>query len=280
MNQAANAEQFEKAKMRIPAEHWAAADAYDLFMGRWSRQVAEEFIQWLSPLRGGNWLEVGCGTGALTQAICRRAGVGSLVACDPSPQFVSFARLSLAGHGVSFVVADASHLPSREDSFDAIVSGLVLNFLPRPAEAVRSMRNRLRPGGTLAAYVWDYAEGMQFLRIFWDAAVALDASAADLCEARRFPLCRPDALVGLFEQEGLDSVEARAFDIATPFADFDAYWSPFLGGTGPAPSYVDSLDRDARGQLRLRLKQRLAPSAGGPIELTARAWGVRAVMGG
>jgi hypothetical protein len=127
----------------------------------------------------------------------------------------------------------------------------------------------------LAAYVWDYAEGMQFLRFFWDEAVALDPSAAPLDEGRRFPLCRPDALRQLFEQAGLDSVETRALEIVTAFPDFDAYWSPFLGGTGPAPSYVDSLEPDARRQLRLRLEQRLTPSADGSIQLTARALGVR-----
>jgi SAM-dependent methyltransferase len=247
-------------------------------MGKWSRQVAQEFIEWLSLPPGQNWLEVGCGTGALTQAIYLHGEPGSIVACDPSREFVSYARLSLAHHAVSFLVADANHLPRRDDGFDVIVSGLVLNFLPRPSSAVRSMRNRMRPGATLAAYVWDYAEGMQFLRIFWDAAVALHPSATDLDEARRFPLCRPDALVRLFEQEGLDSVEARAFDIATPFADFDAYWSPFLGGTGPAASYVHTLDRGARERLRRRLKRHLAPTADAPIELTARAWGVRAVI--
>src|SRR4030042_548989 len=118
-----------------------------------------------TPGRGG-----GSGTGALTQVICLRGEPGSIVACDPSRQLVSFARLSLGDHGVSFHVADASQLPRRDDGFDAVVSGLVLNFLPRPSEAVRAMRNRIRPGGTLAAYVWDYAGGMQILRIFWAVA--------------------------------------------------------------------------------------------------------------
>jgi hypothetical protein len=115
---------------------------------------------------------------------------------------------------------------------------------------------------------------MQFLRIFWDEAVALDPSAARLDEGRRFPLCRRDALIQLFEQAAIDSVEARASQIAIAFLDFDAYWAPFLGGTGPAPSYVDSLDQDARRRLRLRLKQRLTPSPEGPIRLAAHALGV------
>lgn len=132
----------------------------------------------------------------------------------------------------------------------------------------------------MAAYVWDYAEGMQFLRAFWDEAVALDPSAAPLDEGRRFPLCRPDALVQLLEQAGLHSVETTTLETATDFPGFEAYWSPFLGGTGPAPSYVGALDEAARGRLRRRLEQRLAPPAGGFIRLRARALGIRGIVGG
>jgi len=259
-------------------EKWSSGDAYESFMGRWSRRVADDFLQWLAPLPRANWLEVGCGTGALTEAICRGAKPASLVACDPSPEFLSFARSSIGESSVTFRVAGADDLPRRDGGFDLIVSGLVLNFLPRPSDAVRSMRERLRRGGMLAAYVWDYGEGMQFLRFFWDEAVAMDPSVVQFDEGRRFPLCRPDALIQLFEQGGLDSVETIVLEIATAFPDFDAYWSPFLGGTGPAPSFVDSLDRDARRQLRLRLKQRLTPSADGSIQLVARALGVRGLV--
>ena len=259
-------------------DKWAAGDAYETFMGRWSRRVADLFLEWLAPAPSGNWLEVGCGTGALTGVICQRALPASLVACDTSPEFVSFARDSVLDTSVTFLIAGAEDLPYRDGGFDAILSGLVLNFIPKPADAVRSMRERIRPGGMLAAYVWDYAQGMQFLRIFWDEAVALDPSAAEFDEGRRFPLCRPDALIQLFEQGGIDLVEARAFEIATPFPDFDAYWTPFLGGTGPAGSYVESLDGNARKQLRLRLRQRLVPSADGSIRLTARALGIRGLV--
>jgi SAM-dependent methyltransferase len=256
-------------------DSWAAGGAYETFMGRWSRGIARDFLEWLAPVPGANWLEVGCGTGALTGVIRQRAQPASLVACDSSPGFVSFARDSIKDSSVTFQVAGADDLPRREGGFDVIASGLVLNFLPQPPDAVRAMRERLRRGGMLAAYVWDYAEGMQFLRIFWDEVVALDPSAAELDEGGRFPLCRADALVRLFEQAGFDAVEARPLEIATDFPDFDAYWSPFLGGTGPAPSYVAALDRDARRRLKLRLKQRLAPSSDGSIRLAARALGVR-----
>jgi len=259
-------------------DNWAAGDAYEAFMGRWSRRVADDFLDWLAPMPRANWLEVGCGTGALTKAVRQRADPASVVACDPSPAFVSFARNSIEDGSVTFLIAGADDLPRRHGGFDVIVSGLVLNFLPQPSDAVRSMRERIRRGGLLAAYVWDYAEGMQFLRIFWDEAVALDPSAAQIDEGPRFPLCRPDALIQLFQEAGLDSIEARSFEVATAFPSFDAYWSPFLGGTGPAPSYVDSLDRDAQRKLRHRLRQRLAPSADGSIRLTARALGIRGLV--
>ena len=239
--------------------------------------MAKEFISWLNPPTAWDWLEVGCGTGALTQAIYGNAHPATVVACDPSPEFVAFARRSLSHPAVAFRVAGADELPRQQGGFDAVVSGLVLNFIPDPAEAIRSMSNRLRPGGTLAASVWDYAEGMQFLRIFWDVAVELDSRAAELHEGQRFPLCHRDALVDLLESQELESVEATALEIDTPFPDFDSYWAPFLGGTGPAPAYVGSLSATARAELKLRLRQRLIQDAGTPMRLSARAWAVRGI---
>ncbi|HET8579947.1 MAG TPA: class I SAM-dependent methyltransferase, partial [Nitrospiraceae bacterium] len=145
--------------MNRPFDRWAAGDAYDTFMGRWSRRVADHFLKWLAPMPHAHWLEVGCGTGALTAAVCQHAEPASLVACDPSPEFVSFARKSITDSSVTFLISDVDDLPRREGGFDIIVSGLVLNFLPQPSDAVRSMRERIRQGGVVAAYVWDYAEG-------------------------------------------------------------------------------------------------------------------------
>lgn len=258
---------------------WLSGDAYEKFMGRWSRRVAKEFIHWLAPPASWNWLEVGCGTGALTQAISLYGDPASLVACDPSQDFVSFARRSLAGTNISFVVAGIEALPHIENGFDSVVSGLVLNFLPDPAEAVQSMASRLHPGGMISAYVWDYAGGMPFLHIFWDAAMELDSGAAALDQRELFPLCHPDRLKELLEHEGLDLVESRALEITMPFPDFDSYWTPFLGGTGPAPFYVSSLDSAAREQLMLHLKRQLVINADGSFELTARAWAVRGYLG-
>src|SRR3990172_603218 len=256
-------------------DNWAAGDAYETFMGRWSRRVADDFLDWLAHMPRANWLEVGCGTGALTKAVRQRADPASVVACDPSPMFVSFARNSIEDGCVTFLIAGADDLPRRHGGFDVIVSGLVLNFLPQPPDAVRSMRDRIRRGGLLAAYVWDYAEGMQFLRTFWDEAVALDPSAAPLDEALRFPICQPDALIELFEQAGRDAVTTEALQVPTVFPSFDAYWTPFLGATGPGPSYIATLNPDAQARLRLSLERRLVRAPGASISLTARAFGVR-----
>jgi len=244
-------------------------------MGRWSRQAAGDFLDWLALASGLNWLDFGCGTGALSLAICWRGRPNSLVGCDLSPDFVSFARNHVLDCPAAFVVASSDTLPAREGGFDVIVSGLVLNFLPEPLAAVQAMGERLRPGGTVGAYVWDYEEGMQFLRIFWQEAAALDPSAADLDEARRFPLCQPDRLIQLFRQAGLHEVSVTSLQISTVFRDFDDFWSPFLAGTGPAPAYVASLDAGAQKQLAQRLKQRLPLAPDGSIPLTARAFGVR-----
>ncbi len=244
-------------------------------MGRWSRRVAKEFIQWLAPPASWNWLEVGCGSGALTQAISLFGDPASVVACDPSQDFVSFASRSLADTNVTFLIAGVEELPRVKHGFDTVVSGLVLNFLPDPAEAIRSMASRLRPGGMLGAYVWDYAGGMPFLHIFWDAAVELDSGAAALDQRELFPLCHPDILEDLLEREGLAQVVSQGLEITMDFPDFDSYWNPFLGGTGPAPIYVGSLDPASREQLRLQLKRRIASTTDGAFDLTARAWAVR-----
>ena len=258
-------------------DQWIAGDAYDAYMGRWSRRLARAFVEWLQPSPWANWLECGCGTGALTSAICEACEPASIIACDPSQPFVEHARAHLADTRASFIIAGSDALPCRDGGFDVAVSGLVLNFLPDPDVALASIRDRLRQGGTVAAYVWDYASGMQLLRSFWDQAVALDPSAVALDEGKRFPLCEAPALVSLFRTGGLVQVEVRALEIPTDFTTFEDYWLPFLRGTGPAPSYVASLDPGHRELLREHLERRLLARGDGSISLRARAWAVRGV---
>jgi SAM-dependent methyltransferase len=258
-----------------PGDRWLTGDAYEAYMGRWSRPMARQFIAWLDPKPGAHWLEAGCGTGALTSTLCDLGAPASVVACDPSAPFIEHARSHIHDPRASFVVAGAEALPGRDSGFDAVVSGLALNFMPDPERAVASMRERLRPGGVVAAYVWDYAEGMEFLRHFWEEAVAADPGAAALDESGRFPLCGSTALEALFQAAGLGEVQVAPLEIRTEFAGFDDYWTPLLRGTGPAPGYIASLDPPAREVLRERLRARLPEASDGRIRLRARAWAVR-----
>lgn len=254
---------------------WASGDAYEPYVGRWSRLVAREFLAWLAAPPGATWVDVGCGTGALTEVILSTAAPAHVRAIDRSFSYVLFARGRVPDRRAAFMVADAQWLPQPTQSSDAAVSGLMLNFVPQPAVAVAEMARIARAGGVVAAYVWDYAGQMQLMRYFWDAAVALDRRAADLDEGRRFPICHPTALEALFHGAALQDVESRAIDVPTRFREFDDFWRPFLGGQGPAPGYVRSLSEEGRMVLRERIRVALPVAADGSIDLTARAWGVR-----
>jgi SAM-dependent methyltransferase len=261
--------------MMNKSDNWANAGAYERYVGRWSRRVASEFIDWLAVPPGSDWLDVGCGTGALTEAILQQAQPAAVTGVDPSEGFVAYAREHVQDRRASFKVGDAMALPFEDETFSAVVSGLVLNFIPRQEVALAEFVRVTRRGGIVAVYVWDYADQMQMMRVFWDAAVELDQAVAEKDELRRFPFCKPGPLIELFERAGLTGVEVRAIDAATHFRDFDDYWSPFLGGQGPAPGYAMSLTEERRTALRERIRSRLPVAADGSIPMIARAWAVR-----
>ena len=261
-----------------PKDVWASGNAYEPYVGRWSRLIARQFIAWLGVPPDKIWLDVGCGTGALSQVILDSASPREVVGVDPSDGFVSFARQTVIDPRATFQVGDAQKLPCADSSFDATVAGLVINFIPDQAKAVHEMKRATRFGGVVAAYVWDYSGEMQMMRRFWDAAVALDSNAIALDEGRRFPVCHPEPLTGLFEQAGLDSVAVRPIDTPTIFKDFDDYWTPFLGGQAPAPGYCMSLSEGRRVALRDRIQASLPIGEDGSIHLIARAWGVRGTV--
>jgi SAM-dependent methyltransferase len=262
-----------------PAEEWAVGNAYEPYVGRWSRPVARQFVAWLAAADGAVWLDVGCGTGALSQTVLGMADPAAVVGIDPSVGYLAYARERLGDRRVRLVVADGRRLPLADTQFDMAVSGLVLNFVPDPAQAVREMARVTRAGGRVAAYVWDYAGRMQLIRYFWDAAAASDPAVVGLDEGRRFELCQPEPLAGLFQAAGLVEVEVRPIEVPTRFRDFDDYWLPFLGGQGPAPGYVMSLDEAQRTVLREELRARLPVASDGSILLVARAWAVGGTRG-
>ena len=254
---------------------WAAGNLYELYVGRWSRLVAREFLTWLAAPLHSEWLDIGCGTGALTEVILQQTQPRAVKGLDPSVGFIEHARANSTDPRASFEVADAQALPVDSASFDVAVSGLVLNFVPEPARAVAELVRAVRPGGTVAAYVWDYAGKMELMRYFWDAAVALDPAASEVDEGRRFPMCQPAPLVELFVQAGLSEVDVRPIDVPTGFRDFDDYWTPFLSGQAPAPGYAISLTEERRAELRERIRASLPVETDGSIPLIARAWAVR-----
>ena len=261
----------------IPPSRWDDGSMYELYIGRWGRLVAREFLTWLDAPAHADWLDVGCGTGSLTQTILAMATPARVQGIDRSPDFIAFARTHTSYPQASFVVGDALALPEPDAACDVAVSGLTLNFMPQPELAVAELARVTRPGGIVAAYVWDYAGEMQLMRYFWDAAVALHPNDEALDEGKRFPHYAADALAQLFAQAGLHHVETRAIDAPTVFRDFDDYWAPFLGGQGPAPGYVMSLSERQRVRLRNLLRNRLPTASDGSISLIARAWAVKGI---
>lgn len=257
------------------SDSWERGSPYEQYVGRWSRRVAPLFLSWLNIPVGRRWLDVGCGTGALSAAIVDRCSPASVDGVEPSEGFLKTAKENLAGR-VALQQGSATAIPLGDASVDVVVSGLVLNFVPDQPAALLEMSRVTSKAGTVAAYVWDYAGRMDLMRFFWDAAVELDPDASKLDEGVRFPQCRPEALEKLLASAGLQRVEVRAIDIPTLFASFEDYWQPFLGGQGPAPAYAMSLDETARARLRDRIRERLPTQADGSISLTARAWAARA----
>jgi SAM-dependent methyltransferase len=256
---------------------WRSAEAYEAYVGRWSRPVARQFVSELGVAPGSTWIDVGCGSGALTSAIVELRSPALVLALDRSFEFVQQIRDRSSDGLVRFVAGDAARLPFASDGADAAVSGLVLNFVSEPVLAVREMLRSVRAGGVVGTYLWDYREGMQSIRLFWDAAIAVSPDASELDEAKRFPLCQPDALEALFRDAGASQVQVSSITVPMRFRDFDDLWTPFLGGQGPAPTYVMSLSDEQREALRDQLRRRVTPGADGSISLSARAWVVRAV---
>ncbi len=256
-------------------DKWSNGDAYESYVGRWSRQIGDKFLSWLDPCDGLRWVDLGCGTGALTSQVLSQCNPKSVVGVEPSEDFLMLARQQIKDKRVEFRQGSGTEIPIGDQEVDIAVSGLVLNFVPDQKLTLAELRRITVPGGTIAAYVWDYAGHVQFMRYFWDAAVRLDPKARDKDEGIRFPICQPEPLIELFENAGSRDVIVEPIDIPTPFSDFDDYWAPFLSGIAPAPGYCMSLDKEHRERLKNLLRETLPTDAGGRILLAARAWAVR-----
>jgi SAM-dependent methyltransferase len=253
--------------------------AYERFMGRWSRLMAPRLVEFAALPEAGNFLDIGCGLGALSLALAEQAAQRRITGIDQSAEYVAYAAsLNPFPDRVQFETGDAQQLRYAEGSFQAALSLLVFNFIPDPAKALAELRRVIRPGGVIAAAVWDYGEGMQMLRAFWDAAARIDDSGARADE-KNMRLCRQGELAELLHAGGLRHVEESALVVQTSFSSFADYWEPFLLGQGPAGMFVKNLSPSRVAALRNELRSRLAPSDGGAsLHLTARAWAARGIV--
>lgn len=255
------------------------AEAYERFMGRWSRLVAPRLVEFTALPERGRVLDVGSGTGSLAFAVAERNVRARVLGIDPSKEYVAYATSRNPYRDrAGFEVGDAQQLQFPDSSFDAALSLLVFNFISDPKLALSELRRVTKPGGKLSAAVWDYGAGMRMLRAFWDAAVHLDPGA-DKLDEKHMPLCRSGELSALWRQGGLENVREQAIDIRMRFESFADFWDPFLLGQGPAGSYVRRLDRDKLEALRSEVKLRLSLSAENtPLVLPGRVWSVRGIV--
>jgi SAM-dependent methyltransferase len=248
-----------------------AADAYDRYMGRYSTQLSAG----LADLAGiaGDWrvLDVGCGPGALTAELVARVGPGNVTAVDPSEPFVDAAG---ARHpGVTVMRASAEALPFADSTFDAALAQLVVHFMADPVAGLAEMRRVTRPGGVVAACVWDYGDERAPISPFWAAARTVDPGLRD---EGHLPGVRDGDLAALFAAAGLTSISVTTLEASVQYASFDDWWAPYLHGVGPGGGYVRSLDPERLGAVREACRRRLSS---GPFAITAVAWACRGAVG-
>ena len=258
------------------AQVWQDTEAYEAYIGRWSRPVADAVLAWLALPPELAWLDVGCGTGALTRAILAAADPRAVLGVDPSADFLATAAGQVTDPRVRLATGDARALPVPADAYGAVVAGLVLHFVPDPQAAVVEMARAAAPGGTVAAYVWDFAGEGQFTGYFWQAATSHDLAAAAHDPSLRTPLGRPEPFAALFAGAGLRAVTVEAVEVPIVFRDYDDYWLPYLlGGSSPGQRYLAAQGDGLRTALRERLQAMLPIAADGSIPLLGRVWAVR-----
>lgn len=260
----------------------ADGDGYERNMGRWSRRLADPFLRFMGTAEAQRVLDVGCGTGALAEAILARCNPREVQAVDLAEVYIDYARRRTHDPRVVFAVGDACALDFPDQSFDRVMALLVLHFVPRPAEAIAEMRRVAKPGATVGAAVWDARGGFVANRLFFDTAAALDPQAS----ARRGknytrPLTRPGELAAAWRAAGFVDVEEEQLVIRMAFEDFEDYWRPYLGRDGPGAEYVASLAVDDRERIEAAVRSAfLDGEPDGPRSYAAIAWAVKGQVPG
>lgn len=253
---------------------WNDAAGYERYVGHWSRAIARRFVAWLEVAHGLRWLDVACGTGALSCAICECGDPAETVAIDASGQYIEAARKSCRDARAQFIIGDANVLAFAASTFDVAVSGLALNFLGQE-RALAEQYRVVRPGGMIAAYVWDYSGEYEFARRFWDAALSIDPRAASYDPGRIFEVCREQRLHHALVATGCEAVGTRVFDHWCEFPSRESYWQTFDARQGSTAEYLSLLTNEQRSELQAVVLSRMRPD--GPVKLKARALAVKGV---
>jgi SAM-dependent methyltransferase len=262
------------------AYHATDGASYEVFLGRWTRRLAEPLLDFAGFPATGDLLDVGCGTGSMAQAMAARWPARSVFGIDIAPPYIAFARSRAMLANLHFEVADAVRLPYADASFGGAAAQLVLNFVPDPFAALHEIERVTKPGCPVVAAVWDFRGGLVYQRIFWDTAAGIDpraGTARDQLFATALTL--PDGLPRLFESAGLGEVERTSITIRMDYASFDDYWQPMCGGQGPVGTYLAGLAPDRRARIEEAVATAYRSGApDGPRSLTATAWAVRGLV--
>jgi SAM-dependent methyltransferase len=266
----------------MPASTYHASDgaAYEWFLGRWTRRLAEPLLDFADFSSDGRLLDVGTGTGSVACAMAARWPSRQIVGVDVAESYISYARGQANGASPAFEIGDAAALPFDDAVFAGVTAQLVLNFVPNAKKAISEIKRVTRRGGTVVAVVWDFRGGLVYQRLFWDTAAGIDPGAA-AARDKLFSgaLALPDGLTALFTEAGFTDVRRGSLTIRMDYASFDDYWQPLLGGQGPVGSYVTALDDDTRSKIENAVRRSYYSGApDGERSMTATAWAARGIV--